>query len=281
MWQQIVAVTAAVLLVVLFLALWLSNLPGLPAVPYRAERPQPTATPTQAPPTPVVITATPTPSPTPTVLPTPTPPATPVPTPAPTPRPTPTPTPPQPTPTPRPHFLEVHDPTNMETIYGPPVTVVSGSTLPWSIVELIYSSSAFPERDVRIQADAAGNYAGSVPLYEGINVIEVIGYHGSSSGQQRRFLQVNYVGSQEELTLTITDPPDGSKVSARLLTVTGFTAPDAEVVVSGLIPALPDPDGLWVANLLLQPGENTIRVMASRGEEAIEEVVTVTYQPDS
>lgn len=281
MWQQIAAVTAAVLLVVLFLALWLSNLPGLPAVPYRAERPQPTATPTQAPPTPVVVTATPTPSPTitPTVLPTPTPPSTPVPTPTPTP--TPTQRPPQPTSTPRPHFLEVHDPADMATIYGPPVTVVSGSTLPWSIVEFIYSSSAFPERDVRIQADAAGNYAGTVPLSEGINVIEVIGYHGSSSRQQRQFLQVNYVGSQGQLTLTITDPPDGSKVGNRLLAVTGFTAPDAEVVVSGLIPALPDSAGLWVANLLLQPGVNAIRVVASRGDEVTEAVVTVTYQPDS
>ena len=281
MWQQIVAVTAAVLLVVLFLALWLSNLPGLPAVPYRAERPQPTATPTQAPPTPVVITATPTPSPTPTptVLPTPTPPATPVPTPVPTPRPTPT--PPQPTPTPRPHFLEVRDPTDLETIYGPPATVVSGSTLPWSIVELIYSSSAFPERDVRIQADADGNYAGTVPLYEGINVIEVIGYHGSSSRQQRRFIQVNYVGSREELTLTIMDPPDGSMVSNRLLTITGVIAPDAEVVINDLIPAMPDPTGKWAANLLLRPGDNTIRVAASRGDEITEAVVTVTYEPDS
>ena len=276
--QQIVAVTAAVLLVVMFLALWLSNLPGLPAVPYRAMRPQPTVAPTQVMPTPVVVTATPTatPTPTPTALPTPTPPPTPVPTS--TPRPTPT--RPQPTPTPRAHFLEVHDPSDMATIYGPPVIVVSGSTLPWSIVEFIYSSSAFPERDVRVRADADGDYASTVPLSAGINVIEVIGYHGSSSQQQRQFLQVHYAGSQEELTLTITDPPDASTVSDRFLTVTGFTAPDAEVIVSGLIPALPDATGLWAASLLLQPGVNTVRVVASRGDEAIEAVITVTYQPE-
>ena len=168
----------------------------------------------------------------------------------------------------------------MATIYGTPVTVVSGSTLPWSIVELIYSSSAFPERDVRVQADANGNYAGMVPLAEGINVIEVIGYHGSSSQQQRQFLQVNYEGSQGELTLTITDPPDGSTVSARLLTIAGVTAPDAEVVINDLIPALPDPTGRWAANLLLRPGDNIIRVVASRGDEATEAVVTVAYEPD-
>lgn len=168
----------------------------------------------------------------------------------------------------------------MATIYGPPVTVVSGSTLAWSIVELIYSSSTLPERDVRVQADADGNYAGMVPLSEGINVIEVIGYHGSSSQQQRRFLQVKYVGSQGELTLTITDPPDGSTVSNRLLTIAGVTAPDAEVVINDLIPALPGPTGQWVANLLLQPGANTIRAVASRDDEVTEAVVTVTYEPD-
>ncbi len=160
------------------------------------------------------------------------------------------------------------------------MTVVSGSTLPWSIVEFIYASSAFPERDVSVQADAVGNYAGTVPLSEGINVIEVIGYHGSSSRQQRQFLQVNYVGSQEELTLTITDPPDGSTVSNRRLTITGITAPDAEVVINDLIPALTDPAGQWEANVLLQPGVNTIRVVASRGDESTAAVVTVTHQPD-
>ncbi len=276
--QQIVAVTAAILLVALFLAVWVSNLPGLPSIPYQAARPQPTATPTPIAPTAVVVTATPTPSPTPTptAAPTPTPPATLVPTPTRSP----TPTRPQPTPTPRPHFLEVHDPADMATFYGPPVIVVSGSTLPWSIVEFIYSSSAFPERDVRVQADASGNYGATVPLSAGINVIEVIAYHGSSSRQQRQFLQVNYAGSQEELALTISDPPDGSTVSDRVLTVTGYTAPDAEVVVSGLIPAPPDPTGLWTASLLLQPGVNTIRVVASRGDEVTEAVIAVTYQPE-
>ena len=161
MWQQIVAVTAAVLLVVLFLALWLSNLPGLPAVPYRAERPSahryPDSSAAHA-------------------------------------RrdnryahPVPDPYPYRPADANstchagthagshaqgprrrRPNLRPRRDPISWrcasqriwQTIYGPPVTVVSGSTLPWSIVELIYSSSAFPERDVRIQADADGNYAG-------------------------------------------------------------------------------------------------------------------------
>ena len=275
--QQIVAVTAASLLVVLFLALWLSNLPGLPAVPYQVDRPQPTATATRNPPTPVVVTATPTPSPTPTPTAMPTPTLSPTPIPTPTLRPTST--PPPPTLTPQPHFLVVHDPQNLATIYGTPVIAVSGSTLPWSIVEIIYSSGASPDRDVRVQADAAGNYSGMVPLLEGINVIEVIGYHGSSSRQQRQFVQVIYAGSQAPLTLTITDPEDGSTVSGRVLTITGFTAPDAEVVISDLIPVTTDPTGRWEANLLLQPGDNSIGVVASRGAEVSEVTITVTYQP--
>ena len=132
---------------------------------------------------------------------------------------------------------------------------------------------------MRVQADASGQFAGPVPLSTGVNVIEVIGYHGSSSQQQRRFLQVNYAGSHEELILTILEPVDGATVGSRVLTVSGFTAPDAEVVVSDLIPALPGPVGEWEANLLLQPGLNTIRVVASRGAETIEQTITVTYQP--
>ena len=173
----------------------------------------------------------------------------------------------------------MHDPPDRATIYGPPVIVVSGSTLPWSIVEFIYSSSAFPERDVRVQADADGHFAGPVPLSTGVNVIEVIGYHGASAQQQRKFLQVHYEGSQEELILTVLEPQDGSTVSSRVLTISGFTAPDAEVVVNDLIPALPDPLGEWEANLLLQPGLNIIRMVASRGAETTAQTITVTYQP--
>ena len=132
---------------------------------------------------------------------------------------------------------------------------------------------------MRVQADASGNYEGAVPLSMGTNVIEVIGYHGSSSQQQRQFLQVHYGGAQEELILNITEPHEASTVSNRVLTVTGVTARDAEVVVSGLIPALPDSSGQWAANVLLQPGMNTIEVMAHRGEETIQKVITVTYRP--
>ncbi len=132
---------------------------------------------------------------------------------------------------------------------------------------------------MRVQANAAGNYSATVPLSQGINVIEVIGYHGSSSQQARQFLQVNYAGAQASLTLTVTEPEDGSTVSNRVLTMSGFTAPDAEVVVSDLIPVLPDPTGQWAVNVLLQPGVNTIRVVASRGAEVTEAVITVIYQP--
>lgn len=169
----------------------------------------------------------------------------------------------------------------MAVIYGPPVVIVSGSTLPWSIVELIYSSSALPERESRVQADGAGNYAGAVPLSRGTNVIEVIGYHGSSSQQQRRFLQVSYAGFQADLTLTVTGPQDATTVSSRFLAITGVTAPGADVVINDLILVRPDPNGQWETDVLLQPGENTIRVVASRGDEAVETVVTVTYQPGS
>lgn len=277
--QQIVAVTAAVLLVALFGALWLSNLPSAPTVPYRAPRPQPTVTPTTVPPVTVVVTATPTPTSTPTPTPLPTP--TREPTPVPTATPLPTPTPPQPTATPRPHFLEVHHTTDEEPIYGPPEIVITGSTLPWSIVEFIYSSADMPERDIRVRADVAGSYAGTVPLSEGTNVIEVIGYHGTSSGQARRFLQVDYAGLYPPLDLSILEPTDGFVTTDRVLTISGSGAAGAEVVINDLVAALPDAAGRWSANVLLQPGANTIRVVASRGDEALEATITVTFQPVS
>ena len=90
---------------------------------------------------------------------------------------------------------------------------------------------------------------------------------------------MHYAGSQEELILTVLEPQDGSTVGSRVLTISGFTAPDAEVAVNDLIPALPDPLGEWEANLLLQPGLNIIRVAASRGAETTEQTITVTYQP--
>ena len=158
---------------------------------------------------------------------------------------------------------------------------MTGSTLPWSIVEFIYSSTGTPERDIRVRADALGNYVGTVPLSEGVNVIEVIGYHGSSSGQARQFVLVEYAGLYPPLALTIEDPLDGFVSTERILTVNGFSGADAEVVINDLVPAVTGPSGYWAANLLLQPGDNTIRVVATRGDETLEATITVTFQPGS
>ena len=132
-----------------------------------------------------------------------------------------------------------------------------------------------------MRADATGQYVGTVPLSAGINVIEVIGYHGTSSGQAREFILVEYAGLYPPLALSIHDPPDGFVTTERILTINGFSGPDAELVINDLVPALPDPNGEWAAILLLQPGDNVIRIVATRGDEVSEATITVTFQPEA
>jgi len=106
--QSILVASLAILLVVVFMAVWGRALPGAPEWPLITVRvePGPTPAPTRLPP--------------------------------PTPAPTPTPTPPTLTPTPAPTpaglFLRVDQPANLEVIHGPPEVEIQGATLPWSVV---------------------------------------------------------------------------------------------------------------------------------------------------
>ncbi len=276
--QQILVATAAILLVVVFLAAWALSVPGVPDLSFQGRakpEPMPTLPPTPPAPTPPPATPTLMPTPTPTLLPAPTP----TPTPQPTATPIPTATPPPPPPTPESQFLTVHDPQHLDAIYGPPQVSVSGSTLPWSLVEIIYASGAQTERDMRVQADGSGDFSAIVPLAEGINVIEVISYHGASAEQIRQFLQLGYKPTEATLELVITEPADGTTVATRVLTIVGATAPDAQVVLNDIIPAHPDDEGRWEATIFLQRGSNEIHATASLEDETVQATITVTYDP--
>lgn len=275
------------LLVGVFLAVWVFTLPDGPETPFAA-RPEPTPTPAAVGPTRPVSTPLP-PSPTPTRRPTPTPtPALPTPTPTPLPTPTPTPTPPMitrppPTPTPEPSapFLQVRRPVNLAVVRGRPSIEVSGSTLPWSIVEILYIGQGRSEQDFRVQADSGGDFAATVPLSDGVNVIEVIGYHSASTEQARHFLQITYDPRPLPLEVIITEPERDATVTSQVLTVGGRSVPEARIVINDLIPARPDESGHWQAEIVLQPGANEIRATASRGEETVVATIIVTYAPDS
>ncbi|MCE2502369.1 MAG: hypothetical protein J4G13_16175, partial [Dehalococcoidia bacterium] len=213
-------------------------------------------------------TPTPVPAPTPTAIP------------APTPTPIPTATPPLPTPTPALQFLDVDQPENLDTIHGPPWVDVSGSTLPWSFVEITYASGAQAERDLRVQADGSGDFSTQVPLAGGINVVEITSYHGASDQQARQFLQLHYTGTATPLELVIIEPEDGATIPNRVLTLVGKTAPDAQVVINDIIPAHPDEEGRWEATMFLQRGLNEIRVTATLESQTANATINIEYEPD-
>lgn len=176
-------------------------------------------------------------------------------------------------------FLNLRHPQNLDAIHGDPEVAVSGSTLPFSFVEIIYASGAQAERDLRVQADGNGDFSATVPLAEGINVVEIVSYHGASTQQERQFLQLSYAPTASTLELAIAEPEDGATVSNRVLTIVGHTAPDARVVLNNIIPAHPDDDGRWEATIFLQRGENEIHATASLGDESVQSGIVVTYDP--
>lgn len=284
MQQRILAASLAFILIAVFLAAWVFALPGSPNAP-GSVRARPTPTPEQIRPTVPV----PTPTTTPTLVPTPvrptstpvqsTPTPVPTPTPIPTPTPAPTPTPVQPTPVPPRHFVVVHHPTNLSVVRGEPEIDLFGTTLPGSIIELTYDNTDGAKEDVTLRADDGGDFIATIPLAEGFNVIEVISHNSASPEPQRRLLQLTYDSTPLALFLTITQPEDGASVAGRVLRLSGETLPRAQVVVNQIIPADPDPAGLWQASIALQPGTNEINVAATYQGEVVNNSITVTYEP--
>ena len=180
----------------------------------------------------------------------------------------------------------MHSPDNYAEVSGKPEVRVSASTLPWLISEIRYHSGSGLEQYRIVRADGNGNFSDQVPLAEGFNAIEIITYHGASEQKKRRSLAVIYdpepvAPEPVALFLNISGPKDGATVSNRVLTVAGATAPDAEVVLNGIIPAAPDELGEWQASIVLRPGENEIRARAARGKESVADAITVTYDPGS
>jgi hypothetical protein len=105
-------------------------------------------------------------------------------------------------------------------------------------------------------------------------------------------LAVPLVGCVEGLTLTISEPKDGAILTESHVTVSGTVSdPKATVTINGaevevessgleVPPSLPLVKPFtFSAEVELTPGENTITVVATLGEETITKTVTVTYTP--
>ena len=182
--------------------------------------------------------------------------------------------------TPPPLFLEVMRPGNLQVLRGEDARVeVAGKTLPWSFVEIFYDSSESEQRMRPVRADANGDFAGLIPLGERVNVLEIVSSDSSSDQKVRLFLQVTYDPKPLALTVRISEPTNGANVHDAVITVSGTTLPDAQVVLNGIIPAPADGAGRWQADILLQVGRNEIVAVASNGDDEAETTVTVTYRP--
>ena len=177
-------------------------------------------------------------------------------------------------------FLDVTHPANLDQIHGRPQVDVVGSTLPWSFVEIKYTSEDQEERYLSVQADDEGAFSASVPLAERTNVLEITSYHGTSDQQARRFLQLSYFRTAAPLELVIIEPASGATLPYRVLTVIGKTAPNAEVVINDRIHAHPDDEGRWEARMFLQRGTNQIRVIAMLESQTASVTINVEYEPD-
>ena len=191
--------------------------------------------------------------------------------------PTPTTTPPPP-PTPRPLFLQVDRPQNLDVVRGLPEVAVSGSTLPGSVMEIVYSSKD-GERGFTLQPDGNGDFSETVPLAEGTNVVEIVSRHGASTQPVRQFLQLTYDPTPPALSLDVWEPEDGATVSHRLLTVVGETAPDAQVVINDTFLVRPDEEGRWEATMSLQRGPNEIRITATLESQTVNATINIEYEP--
>jgi len=175
--------------------------------------------------------------------------------------------------------VTVHHPTNLSVIRGAPEVDVFGSTLPGSVLEVIYDNRDGAEQSKVVRADGDGNFIATIPLAEGFNVIEVISEHSASPEPKRQLLQLTYDSAPLRLFVTITQPADGVTVSDRVLRISGETLPGAQVVVNEIIPADLDSDGKWTANIVLRRGENEITVWAVRDRSLETGSIVVTYQP--
>lgn len=79
------------------------------------------------------------------------------------------------------------------------------------------------------------------------------------------------------LTLTISQPTDGATVTQASLRVQGIVSdPKTTVTINGARAAM-SPQGTFGLDVTLTPGENTIAVVAKRGDDIATQTLKVTF----
>jgi len=128
--------------------------------------------------------------------------------------------------------------------------------------------------DVKVSVSKTGSFSKKVALKEGKNTIKVWAIRSKKSTSKT--LTVTYT---PPLLLEITSPEAGVTLTDSLIILSGtvsnpkatITVNDAEVEVAE--------DGTFSTDVELTEGENTIKVVATRGDEVVTETITVTYTP--
>ncbi|HEB65955.1 MAG TPA: hypothetical protein ENJ02_10510 [Chloroflexi bacterium] len=152
-----------------------------------------------------------------------------------------------------------------------PVLEIQGITEPGASVWI----SGNP---AEISVDPDGRFQAQVRLQDGENSFELraVDEAGNTARLTRR---VELVTTPPDIL--VTDPPDQSWFSSPIVTVRGEAPPDTTLTVNGQ-PVAVAPDGSFSYDLLLDEGENVIRITATDDVgnlTTVERYVTIKTQP--
>ncbi len=152
-----------------------------------------------------------------------------------------------------------------------PVLEIQGITEPGASVWI----SGNP---AEISVDPDGRFQAQVRLQDGENSFELraVDEAGNTARLARR---VELVTTPPDIL--VTDPPDQSWFSSPIVTVRGEAPPDTTLTVNGQ-PVAVAPDGSFSYDLLLDEGENVIRITATDDVgnlTTVERYVTIKTQP--
>ena len=87
--------------------------------------------------------------------------------------------------------------------------------------------------------------------------------------------------AEPALSLQINSPEDGEEVPESPLPITGVVSdPEATVEINGDAVDV-DEDGVLSGEVELEEGKNTITIVATLGDETIDETIIVTYEPSA
>ncbi len=141
------------------------------------------------------------------------------------------------------------------------------------------ASAAVKVNDVEAEVAEDGTFTAQVELTEGENTIAAKAALNDAEGTDSITVTYTAPAPAPTLAVEITSPIDGATVTDSAVTVTGTVSDaEADVKVKDVDAAVAE-DGTFTAQLTLVPGANTIKAVATLGDETVEDNIVVTYAP--